>query len=67
MYDDNSLIDKSPINGCGYTPDDSTFGYRIRVLISGEVGPVDPRHQWTFDDLQDGILSITPWLCDDGY
>ena len=41
--------------GCLYTPDGITFGYDVH-----------PIHQATFNDLQDGVLSITPWVCDDG-
>jgi hypothetical protein len=44
------------IKGCLYTPDNSvTFGYDLY-----------PENYETFADLQDGILSTTPWICDDG-
>jgi hypothetical protein len=43
------------IKGCLYTPDNSTFGYKLTALNDA-----------TFVDLQDGLLSATPWVCDDG-
>jgi hypothetical protein len=43
------------IKGCLYTPDNVTFGYDLT-----------PLNDATFVDLQDGLLSATPWVCDDG-
>jgi hypothetical protein len=43
------------IKGCLYTPDNVTFGYDLQ-----------PQNLATFTDLQDGILSAVPWVCDDG-
>jgi len=43
------------IKGCLFTPDGSTFGYDLVA-----------QNYATFLDLQDGVLSTTPWICDDG-
>jgi hypothetical protein len=43
------------VKGCLYTPDNVTFGYDLT-----------PLNDATFVDLQDGLLSATPWVCDDG-
>jgi hypothetical protein len=43
------------IKGCLYTPDNITFGYDLQ-----------PQNYTTFVDLQDGVLSAAPWICDDG-
>jgi len=43
------------IKGCAFSPDKATFGYDLQ-----------PLNYAAFVDLQDGILSSTPWVCDDG-
>jgi hypothetical protein len=55
-YDQNvGTLPNILIKGCLYTPDNVTFGYDLL-----------PQNYATFDDLQDGVLSTTPWVCDDG-
>ncbi|MGI9667152.1 MAG: LCP family protein [Acidimicrobiia bacterium] len=57
VYDQNAgTLPNVMIKGCLYSPDGgATFGYDVH-----------PFHQATFVDLQDGILSANPWVCDDG-
>jgi hypothetical protein len=43
------------MKGCLFTPDNVTFGYDLQ-----------PIQDLTFLDLQDGVLTIHPWICDDG-
>lgn len=55
-YNQNQgTLPSAMINGCLYTPDSVTFGYNLV-----------PQNLATFTDLQDGILSAIPWVCDDG-
>ena len=43
------------MKGCLYSPDNVTFGYKLQ-----------PQHDSTWTDLQDGVLGTKPWICDDG-